>query len=188
MQLSSLKCSQTGQHSGLFIVRFAEPHWQQVHTSSTVLVIMVALLKPLMWCSWGGDAGRRPEEELGDELAKAPPASGRESVRRLKAEATAETWHPRHSTCPHTGQCPSVRGMRFAPSHPQQTQTSCGISVISNKLSSYCCGWSGSRVTEFVRTADPKGLAKRFDEARAAGLGLVKDWLGAADEGPEGHA
>jgi len=41
---------------------------------------------PLMWCSWGEDAGRRLKEERGDGPAKELVANGGESVERPTAE------------------------------------------------------------------------------------------------------
>lgn len=108
VQREHLKCEHVGQRSGQSSYRFVPPHSQQIHTSSPILVIMLALLRPLTWCSWGEDAGRRPKEELGDELAKAPPAGGRESVGKPMAGVSLYGWpgpmHVLHLRWPHTGQ------------------------------------------------------------------------------------
>jgi len=88
-----------------------------------------------MWCSWGEDAGRRPDEELGDELTKAPPASGRGSVGKSMARVTLYSWpgpkHESHCRWPHTGQHSSVISMRFPSLHSLQIHMSTGTTATS---------------------------------------------------------
>ena len=121
MQLSHLKCGHVEQRSGQSASRFVPLQPQQVHTSSPILVIMLALLKPLTWCSWGDNAGRRPKEELGDGPAKLPPASGRGSVENPRAEASLYIspgiLHSLHLALSHTGHFSAISDMRFGPPH-----------------------------------------------------------------------
>ena len=62
--------------------------------------MMLGSLGPLMWCSWGEGAGRRPEEDLADGPAKELVANGGESVERPTAKVTLYEspggWHVEH--------------------------------------------------------------------------------------------